>query len=88
LFSRSLLIYYPNLSVISVYEIELGAYRAGRVSDIDTLQVNFSILPVTEEIARRAARLDADLIRQNLQIFVRVHFRELNIFAFFAKISL
>jgi tRNA(fMet)-specific endonuclease VapC len=65
---RSLLVYYPNLSVVSVYEIEVGAYRAGRPSDIDPLQVKFTILPITEEIARRAAWLDAGLIRQNLQI--------------------
>jgi tRNA(fMet)-specific endonuclease VapC len=70
-FSRSLLVYYPNLSVISVYEIEFGAYRAGRASDIEPLQVSFNILPLTEQIARRAAVLEANLIRQNLQIGIK-----------------
>lgn len=65
---RSLLAYYPNLSVVSVYEIEVGAYRAGRPSDIDPLQVKFTILPITEKIARRAAWLDANLTRRNQQI--------------------
>lgn len=51
LFLRSLLAYDPNLSVISIYEIELGAFRAGRSSDIVALQVEFKILPLTEEIA-------------------------------------
>jgi tRNA(fMet)-specific endonuclease VapC len=70
-FLRSLLVYDANLSAVSVYEIELGAFRAGRLSDIDTLQVEFKILPLTEAIARRAARLDVDLIRQNLQIGIK-----------------
>ncbi|MDZ7361033.1 MAG: type II toxin-antitoxin system VapC family toxin [candidate division KSB1 bacterium] len=67
-FLRSLLVYEPHLSAISVYEIELGAYRAGRLSDIDELQVEFKIQPMTETVARRAAFLDANLIHQNLQI--------------------
>jgi tRNA(fMet)-specific endonuclease VapC len=70
-FLRSLLVYNPNLTAISIYEIELGAYRAGRLSDIAALQVEFKILPFTEEIARRAALLDADLIRRNLQIGIK-----------------
>ncbi len=70
-FLRSLPVYDPHLSVISVYEIELGAYRAGRSSDIAPLQVDFKILPLIEEIARRAALLDADLIRQNQLIGIK-----------------
>lgn len=70
-FSRSLPAYYPNLSVISVYEIEFGAYRAGRVSDIQTLQVSLNILPLTEKIARQAAALEASLVRRNLQIGIK-----------------
>jgi tRNA(fMet)-specific endonuclease VapC len=70
-FLRSLLVYDPHLSAITVYEIELGAYRANRLSDITSLQVDFKILPLTEEIARHAASLDANLIRQNLQIGVK-----------------
>jgi tRNA(fMet)-specific endonuclease VapC len=69
--ARSELIFDHNLSAISIYEIELGAYRAGRTSDIDTLQMSFIVLPLTEAIARRAARLDVDLIRQNLQIGIK-----------------
>lgn len=70
-FLRSLSVYEPNLSAINVYEIELGAYRAGRLSDIDALQVEFNVLPITEAIARRAALMDADLIRKNLQIGIK-----------------
>jgi len=70
-FSRSLLVYYPNLSVISIYEIEFGALRARRASDIETLQVSFNILALTEQIARRAAALEASLVHQNLQIGIK-----------------
>ncbi len=73
-FLRSLFVYEPNLSVISLYEIELGAYRAGRLSDIIALQVDFKVLPLTEQIAQRAARLDADLIQRNLQIGIKDSF--------------
>lgn len=69
--ARSELLFKHHLSVISIYEIELGAYRSGRTSDIDTLQKSFIVLPLTKEIAMRAARLDIDLIRQNLQIGVK-----------------
>jgi len=69
--SRSLLVYYPHLSVISVYEMEFGAYRARRPSDLDTFQVSFSILPLTEVIARKAAELEANLIRRNMQIGIK-----------------
>ena len=70
-FSRSLLLYYPHLTTISVYEIEFGAYRARRPSDLDAFQVSFSILPLTETIARKAAELEANLIRQNLQTGIK-----------------
>lgn len=70
-FSRSLLLYYPHLSVISVYEMEFGAYRARRPSDLDMFQVSFNILPLTETIARKAAELEANLIRKNLQIGIK-----------------
>lgn len=70
-FARSLASYNPFLSVISVYEMELGAFRSERASDIDTLRVSFEFLPITKTIAKRAARLDADLLRQNLQIGIK-----------------
>lgn len=69
--ARSELFFKHHLSVISIYEIELGAYRSGRASDIDTLQKSFIVLPLTKEIAMRAARLDIDLIQRNLQIGVK-----------------
>jgi tRNA(fMet)-specific endonuclease VapC len=68
---RSLLAYNPRLSAITVYEIEVGAYLANRLSDITALQVDFKILPFTEGIARRAAMLDANLIRQNMHIGIK-----------------
>lgn len=74
LFLRALLHYNPHLSAISIYEIELGAFRAGRLSDIAALQIDFIILPFTEAVARRAAMLDADLIRQNLHIGIKDSF--------------
>lgn len=71
LFLRSLLAYDPRLSSITVYEIEVGAYLANRLSDIADFRVDFKILPFTEEIARHAAWVDANLIRQNLQIGIK-----------------
>jgi len=56
---------------MSVYEIELGAYRTKRISDIDTLRASFELLPINEAIAKRAARLDVDLLRQNFQIGIK-----------------
>lgn len=70
-FARSLLSYNPHLSVMSVYEIELGAYRAGRTSDLDALRTSFGLLPINESVAKHAARLEMDLVRQNLQIGVK-----------------
>lgn len=70
-FARALLSYNPFLSVISVYEIELGAFRSKRASDIDTLRASFEFLPRTTAIAKRATRLYADLLRQNLQIGIK-----------------
>lgn len=69
--ARSELLFKHHLSVISIYEIELGAYRSGRTSDLDTLQKSFIVLAFTKEIAMRAARLDVDLIRRNLQIGIK-----------------
>ena len=60
--ARSELLFKHHLSVISIYEIELGAYRSGRASDIDALQKSFIVLSLTKEIAQRAAHLDVDLI--------------------------
>jgi tRNA(fMet)-specific endonuclease VapC len=59
------------LSVITVYELEFGAYRAGRASDLDDLRTSFKILRLTEEIAKQAARLDAHLIHQNIQVGIK-----------------
>ncbi len=70
-FIRSLRLYNPCISVITVYELEFGAYRAGRASDIEDLRTSFKILLMTEAIARSAARLDANLIRENIQIGIK-----------------
>ena len=70
-FARSLQVYNPSLSVITVYELEFGAYCAGRASDLEDLRTSFRILPLTEQIAKAAARLDASLIRQNTQIGIK-----------------
>jgi tRNA(fMet)-specific endonuclease VapC len=70
-FSRSLLVYYPHLSVISIYEMEFGAYRARRPSDLNAFQFSFDVLPLTDVIARKAAELEANLIRLNLQIGIK-----------------
>ncbi len=58
------------LSVITVYELEYGARRAGRLSDLRAFQEAFraEILPLGPEEAKRAAELNASLASANRRI--------------------
>ena len=59
------------LSVITVYEIEFGAARAGRISDLTNVLPCVEILPIDRTIAEQAARIHADLIALNQEIGVK-----------------
>lgn len=59
------------LSVITVYEIELGAARAGRLSDLQNVLPYVNILPIDFEIANRTSRLHSDLIGKNRDIGIK-----------------
>ena len=56
------------ISAITVYELEYGARRAGRASDLDALRRWFTILPFDEAAARKAAEVQAKLVRKNKRI--------------------
>ena len=56
------------ISSITCYEVELGAQIARRESDLQELLSVLTVLPVGEEEARAAAKLNARLIRRNRRI--------------------
>ena len=58
------------VSVITVYEVLYGARRAKRNLDEDALLSALRVLSLTNESARRAANIHADMTRTNMQIGV------------------
>lgn|SRR3990172_5139115 len=58
------------ISAISLYELEYGATRAGRSSDLSQFQQALQpiVLPMGKAEAQRAARLNGALARKNQQI--------------------
>lgn len=59
------------LSVMSLYEVEFGAARAGRISDLTDILPYVDILPIDKTIAERAAMIHADLVAINQEIGVK-----------------
>jgi len=59
------------LSVITVYEVEFGAARAGRISDLTNVLPCLEILPIDGTVAEEAARIHADLVALNQEIGVK-----------------
>jgi tRNA(fMet)-specific endonuclease VapC len=57
--------------LVTVYEIEFGAARAKRISDLTNVLLCVEILPIDRTIAEQAARLHADLIALNQEIGVK-----------------
>ena len=58
------------ISVVTLYEIEYGAVRAGRASDFERIQSLLSpkVLPLEAEDAEMAALLNGSLARRNRRI--------------------
>ncbi len=58
------------ISAITIYELEYGAIRAGRISDWEAFQRAFPLTVLTfgELEARRAAAVQANLAARNLRI--------------------
>lgn len=58
------------ISAITLYELEYGANRAGRASDLARLQFAFgpTVLALGRAEAGRAAQMNGDLARKNQQI--------------------
>ena len=58
------------ISVVTLYEIEYGAVRAGRTSDFERIQSILSpmVLPLEAEDAEMAAFLNGSLARRNRRI--------------------
>ena len=59
------------LSVMSLYEVEFGAARARRISDLTDVLSYLDILPIDKTVAEQAARIHADLISLNREIGVK-----------------
>ena len=58
------------ISVVTLYELEYGAARAGRISDFHRFQplIQPIVLPLTYADAERSARMNGALARKNQQI--------------------
>jgi len=56
---------------MTLYEVEFGAARAGRLSDLNDVLPFVKALPIDQRIAERAARLHADLIAAGKDIGVK-----------------
>ena len=50
------------ISVITYFEFLVGAYRTNKLFLKDLLESNFFIIPITEEIADKAAKMQACLL--------------------------
>ena len=59
------------LSVITVYEVEFGAARARRISDLTNVLPCVEILPIDRTVAEQEARIHADLIGLHQEIGVK-----------------
>lgn len=71
IFRKAVRKYRLFLSVITVYEIEFGAVRAGRVSDLTPILPSVEILSIDQEVARKSAEIHADLISRNQDIGIK-----------------
>ncbi len=60
-----------HVSAVSVWEIEYGAIRAGRLSDLDHILSLAHVLPFGFREAQIAARICADLKLRNQDIGIR-----------------
>ena len=56
---------------MSLYEVEFGAARAGRISDLTDVLPYLDILSIDKTVAEQAARIHADLIALNREIGVK-----------------
>jgi predicted nucleic acid-binding protein len=59
------------LSVMSLYEVEFGAARAGRISDLTGVLPYVDVLPIDETVAEQAAKIHANLVALNQEIGVK-----------------
>ena len=71
LFLEALKVYDCYVSAITVYEIELGAQRSGRGSDLMDILPMVIVLPFGQQEAETAAQLDAMLTARNQVIGLR-----------------
>lgn len=59
------------LSTMTIYEIELGAARAGRTSDLDVILPLMEVLEIDQRVAEQAAQLHSLLISRNQDIGIK-----------------
>ena len=59
------------ISTITVFEVEYGAYRAGRSSDLSDILKIVEVLPFGQREAKQAAKIHSKLTEKNKRIGVR-----------------
>lgn len=59
------------ISAVTVYEIELGALKAKRFSDLKQILPFLDVIPFGKIEAEQAARLDKELTEKNIRIGIR-----------------
>jgi len=71
IFRKALRRYDLCLSAVTAYEIEFGAARAGRLSDLEVILPYLEVLPINLEAAIKASELHATLISRNQDIGIK-----------------
>ena len=72
LFEKAIATYHRCfLSALNVYEVEFGAARAGRTSDLYLILPFVEVLGVDQQVAEQAAQLHSLLISQNRDIGIK-----------------
>jgi len=59
------------ISAITVYEMELGALKAKRSSDLKQILPLLDVIPFGRPEAEQAARLDKELTEKNIRVGIR-----------------
>ena len=59
------------ISAITVYEVELGALKAKRSSDLEEILPLLEVIPFGRPEAEQAARLDKELTEKNVRVGIR-----------------
>jgi len=70
-FRKAIRCYDLCLSAITAYEMEFGAVRAGRLSDLGVILPYVEVIPIDLDVAIKASELHATLISRNQDIGIK-----------------